>query len=121
MANTQRDRAKERHWLDHIHAWRRSGRSVRDYCREHHLSEASFYAWRRTLAARQAPAPSAVADTNPPAPRVASFVPVRLLDTPTPTAPIDIVLRGGRVVRVTAGFAVDTLLQVIAALEPPPC
>jgi hypothetical protein len=34
--------AKERYWRGHVAAWRRGGRSVRDYCRSHGLSEPSF-------------------------------------------------------------------------------
>jgi hypothetical protein len=33
---------------------RRGGQSVREFCREHALSEPSFYAWRRELERRRA-------------------------------------------------------------------
>jgi hypothetical protein len=58
MANHQRDPDKERFWREAVAGWRRSGQTIRAYCREQQLSEASFHAWRRTLAERRASAPS---------------------------------------------------------------
>jgi len=50
------------------------------------------------------------------------FLPVRLVeDTPPPAATVEVVLRGGRVVRVAAGFSAHTLREVVAALEDLPC
>jgi hypothetical protein len=60
---------------------------------------------------------SSVAD----AAEMSPFVPVRLVADATPTAAVEVVLRGGRVVRVAAGFAAKTLREVVAALEDLPC
>jgi len=64
------------------HTWRRrlqrqaaSGLSIPDFCSQEGVSTASFYAWRRRLAA-----PPAAASANPPL-----FVPIRL----DPTSPAD--------------------------------
>jgi transposase-like protein len=122
----RRDRAKELLWREHLAAWRRSGQSVRDYCVAKGLSQPSFYAWRRTLSERagrgRAQAERGGSPTsNTALAGVASFVPVRLVeDTPSPGT-VEVVLRGGRLVRVTAGFAADTLREVVAALEELPC
>lgn len=48
----QRDLAKEAHWRGVFQQFAASGLSVRGFCRREALSEANFYAWRRTLAAR---------------------------------------------------------------------
>ena len=48
----QRGTEKERFWRDAIRQQRRSGRSIRDYCRDQGLSEPSFYGWRRELVRR---------------------------------------------------------------------
>jgi hypothetical protein len=127
MAKGQRDRVKVRRWREHLAAWRRSGQSVRAYCAAQGLSEPSFYSWRRVLTrcerrsgGRTAPsvrtvAAAALAGESP-------FVPVRLVeDTPPPAAAVEVVLRGGRVVRVAAGFSAQTLREVVAALEDLPC
>jgi len=52
----QRDGAKERFWRRAVRQQAASGLGVRAFCRERSLSEASFYAWRRTLAERDAEA-----------------------------------------------------------------
>ena len=54
----QRDLAKERLWRRLLRQWRRSGLTIREFCAEHAVTEASFFAWRRTLAQRDhQPAP----------------------------------------------------------------
>jgi transposase len=127
MAKGQRDPIKERRWRRHLAAWRRSGQGVRAYCVAQGLSEPSFYSWRRVLTrcdrrsgATSVPdgrtASGALAGKSP-------FLPVRLVeDTPPPAAAtVEVVLRGGRVVRVAAGFSAQTLREVVAALEDLPC
>ena len=54
--NNQQVTSKERFWRMQVRRWRTSGLSVRDFCAEQGLSEPSFYAWRRTLAEREATA-----------------------------------------------------------------
>lgn len=130
-----RDRAKEWYWRRVLRQWQRSRQGVRGFCREHGLSEPSFYAWRRTIAERnrqaarrsqarrgQRPAP----DSGPrhrapqdPGDGVPAFVPVTLT---APAAALEVVLGDGRVVRVPAGFDAATLRQLLAVLqEAPPC
>ena len=50
MARAQRDETKERFWRRQVRLWQRSGQSVRAFCQDQGLSEASFYGWRHTLA-----------------------------------------------------------------------
>jgi hypothetical protein len=124
MARQQRDLAKERYWQQHLTRWRSSGLRVRDYCRAEKLSEASFYAWRRILAERrlhgQPPQPAATVNRREGA-APSAFVPVRLVEEPPRDAALEIVLRGGRVVRVAPGFTAESLRAVVAVLEGLPC
>jgi transposase len=122
MANRQRDRGKERFWQRHVAGWRRSGLSVRDYCRTECLAEPSFYAWRRVLAerARHAASDSGKHSASAMA-ALPAFVPVRLIEETSAAAVLEVVLRGGRVVRVPAGFAAAALREVVAVLEGLPC
>jgi hypothetical protein len=48
-------------------------------------------------------------------------VPVCLVEDTAPAAALEVVLRGGRVLRVAAGFSAQTLREVVAALEDLPC
>jgi len=120
MARSQRSQAKEQHWRRHVAAWRRSGQTVRAYCQAAGLSEPSFYGWRRVLAERQRRAGPGQEnlDCQPSAP---VFVPVRLIDEPKEPGAVDLVLRGGRVLRLTAGFTTETLRAVLTVLEDLPC
>ena len=116
MARHRRDLAKERFWRQHLASWRRCGSGVRAYCRTEGLPEASFYAWRRVLTKRRQPA-----GTRPSQPGTAAFVPVRLIEEPSADATLEIVLRGGRVVRVRPGFHAETLRKVVSVLEGLSC
>jgi transposase len=104
-----RDPRKEQHWRRLIQLWRSSGLTVRAFCARHHITQPSFYAWRSELQQRDA---------------ATTFVPVRAVtdDQPASSTPIEILLAGGRSVRVTPGFDPATLRQLLAVLqEVPPC
>ena len=106
----QRRSSKERFWRTMVRQWRGSGLSVRAFCAEHGLSEPSFYAWRRTLGERDAGA--------------VHFAPVQVVPDPRPqaaadgfTAELELVLSGGRRLRIGAGFDGPTLQRLLALLE----
>jgi hypothetical protein len=56
MAKRAEGRARQKHgrWAREIARWRRSGESVRAFCRGRGLKEPSFYYWRRRLEAEPA-------------------------------------------------------------------
>jgi hypothetical protein len=114
-AGRSRDPGKERFWRSHLKRWLTSDLSIRAYCRRHHLAEQSFYAWRRTLAQRDA----AVAKV--PAPPL-TFVPLHLTPEPTPATPsLEVVLGNGRRLFVGPGFDAASLRTLLAVLEERPC
>jgi len=104
-----RDEQKEQQWQRRIERWRASGLSVRAFCARHGLATASFYHWRRMLQRRAAGEPA--------------FVPVQVVADAVPTQPsaLEVVLAGGRTVRVAPGFDVATLCQLLSVLEGRPC
>jgi transposase-like protein len=110
MANraTPRRHDREQFWRDLISRHQRSGQSVAAFCREHGVSQPSFFSWRKRLRLHNAPSP---------------FVPIQIdLSAPlAQPAPIEIVLRSGACVRVSRGCDRQTLETVLAVLEPPPC
>jgi hypothetical protein len=121
----RRNLEKQRFWQRAVAQWRRSGQSVRDYCRGKALSEPSFYAWRRELGLRRVSSPRTrrqAADRGP-----ASFLPVRVVAaaSASPTAAdaggVEIVLDQRRTLRVRAGFDRQTLAEVLSVLEARPC
>jgi transposase len=120
MANPHRKAARERFWREHLAAWRRSGLSVRAYCHRHDLAQPTFYLWRRNLEQRPATSTPNQPATQP-TPANPPFIPVRLVG-PTPNLPVlELVLRGGRIIRVPNGFAPEALRQLITLAEQLPC
>ncbi len=86
-------------------AWRRSGRSVADFARQHGVSDRRLLRWRARL--------------EPAAPR---FHPVRVVERTRPIParspePLELELRGGRRVRVPAGFDPEQLEALVRTVE----
>lgn len=113
-----RSRETEQFWRDTLRRWKLSGLSVSEFCRRHHLSPPSLYAWRRTLAHRDRPA------TLPRAEPTLTFVPVHITTEAnamaSATAPLEVVV-AGRIVRIAPGFDPATLRSLVAVLEASPC
>src|SRR5512145_2674948 len=93
------------------------GGSVSEVPRRHALHTSLLFRWRRELSRRRSSAPASPAQ---------SFVPVRLPPPSVPTPPasarsgsIEVVLAGGRVVRVGADVDTVALVRIVAALEAP--
>ena len=106
----QRLSNKERFWRRMVRQWHSSGLSIRDFCGEQQIAEASFYAWRRTIARRDDEA--------------VRFVPMRVIpddkSVATPDASgsgLELLLGAGRVLRVGPGFDGPTLRRLLALLE----
>ena len=114
----QRDPGKERFWRRTVEQWRRSGLSIRDFCRRHELSEPNFYAWRRTLDER---------DRQQPPDEAPRFVPLQVVpedepETSTSTTDpavsgLELLLDNGRVLRIGNAFDADTLRRLLPLLE----
>jgi hypothetical protein len=122
----RRDAAKHRFWRGCVTRWRKSGLSVREFCRREALSEPSFYAWRRELTRRETSEPHVRRESRVQRRRVAkraSFVPVEVVAArlAAPAANIDIILPRGRRLRVRPGFDHGTLEAVLEILERRPC
>ena len=97
-------------WQQRLDRFRKSGLAVADFCEGEGISTASFYAWRRRLQADMAP------DTLD-EPRL---VPVRLV-TPPPSAPVELLLPSGVVVRLTPDTDPAWLRQLLLLLGVGPC
>jgi transposase len=103
-----RDPRKEQFWRRMLRLWQRSDLSVRAFCEQHDLSQPSFYAWRRTLADRDAAA--------------VTFVPLEVLPEPSPISDtgmpgLELLLADGRVLRIGPAFDGPTLRRLLAVLE----
>jgi transposase-like protein len=103
----RRDPQREQFWREILAAWQESGQSIRAFCADRGVSEASFFAWRRTLRQRDRQAPPA-----PP-----KFVPLHLLAD----AVLEVVLPSGVVIRVPPGADALLVAALVAALGSTSC
>jgi hypothetical protein len=91
--------------------------SIREYCRRRRLKESQFYWWQRRLRlGRREGAGIRPGGTG----QAASFALVSE-EAGAMDAGIELVLRGGRRLRITKGVDEALLRTVLAALEPAGC
>jgi hypothetical protein len=81
-----------------------SGLSVRRFCEAEGLSEASFYAWRRTLQTRATEA------------KTPEFVPL-LLPAPLASSSLVVELRGGRKLHLPQTMTTEQVVALLHGLE----
>ena len=120
----RRDADKERFWQGCVTRWRRSGLSVREFCRREALSEPSFYSWRRELARREEGQAVPHRSSRPrfrSMQRPTAFVPVQVIAPQAASSAVEIILPRGRRVRLRPGFDRLTLEAVLDILERRPC
>lgn len=110
-----RDRKKEARWRRIVQGQAGSGLSIQAYCAKHGVQTPAYYWWRAELARRDA--------AQPPV----AFVPVRVVaEEPAPAEDghLEILLPGGRQVRIRGRVDKQALADVLAVLatgEASPC
>jgi transposase len=111
------DPSKQRRWLELMRLWQQSQLTVWQFCEQHRLSEASFYAWRRVL--KQRGLLQARPNREPPTP--AAFVKLTLDAEPPAASMVELVLGDRRLLRLRPGFDSAMLLELVRLLEEPAC
>jgi len=122
---SKRSEEKWTYWRGMLDRQAASGLSVRHFCREEQVSEASFHSWKRKLTLGDRPAkkssdkggqkrPAAKPITKQ-ADHPAVFIPVRL--SPVANGLVEIVHPRGHVVRLPAVFDETALRQVLNVLD----
>lgn len=96
--------AKADEWAERIAAQQRSGITVKQFCKEHGLTEYSFYAWRKRLQ-KKGPVRFALVERS-----------ARRQDRPT-EALLELVLVTGARLRIGTGVDGVTLRTVLDALR----
>jgi hypothetical protein len=118
MGGGKADAKKARQWQELLGEAARSEISIREFCRRRRLKGSQFYWWQRRLRlAHEVGAGSCRSGVNG---QAASFALVSE-EGGAIDAGIELVLSGGRGVRITKGFDGEALRTVLAALEPAGC
>jgi transposase-like protein len=132
----ERDAGKERQWRKLVKRQVQSGQSVRAFCRREGVSEPSFYAWRRTIAQRDAevkpPAASHHRTSAPttrtkdektrtkeakPSNNQRAFVPMTLIDNARRDTSVVIELADGLSLRLPESISSRRAAELVYALE----
>jgi hypothetical protein len=91
-------------WAERIGAQQRSGISVKQFCKEHGLTEYSFYAWRKRLR-QTGPVRFALVERRP------------RPQEPAAEAALELVLTTGERLRISAGVDAAILRTVLDVLR----
>jgi len=109
---------REIHWRRVLGRWTRSGLGVAAFCQRERIRTPSFYVWKRRLK----DSPPSRSPRSSPSP---AFLP---LGTWSPSASpggqvtLEVVLRGGRLLRVTGGaWDARAVAEMVEALDGKPC
>ena len=117
MSIKKQDVEKERYWQRTIGEAARSGKSIREFCRQRRLKESQFYWWQHKLqVGRQEQTRRGHGARR----GSASFALVGD-EGGTTDAGIELVLGGGRRLRIRKGVDEATLRAVLAAVESAGC
>jgi hypothetical protein len=108
-------------WNALLHEFRRSGLTQAEFCQRRGISLHSF---RKHL--YRVPAPKPTPAHPLPSDTPAPFLPVTILPDPLPTTvasrhTLELLLSNGRRIAVAPGFDPQTLRQLLATVEEPPC
>lgn len=108
MANHERDAKRDSFWRGVLKRHAVSGLTVRAFCQREQLTESAFFAWRRTIAERDAEVKPA---------KQPAFLPVVVDGNSRREGAITIELAGGRVLRLPEATPTARLVEVVHALE----
>jgi hypothetical protein len=115
MNGKKPDDEKARHWERTIHEATRSGISILEFCRQRSLQKSQFYWWRRRLKARRPQRTFRKQNKGQASFALVSDKP-ELMD-----AGIELVLVGGRRLRISKGVDETTLRTVLSAMGSDEC
>ena len=117
VSGNKQDVEKARFWRTAIREAARSGVSIREFCRRRKLKECQFYWWQHRLSMTRRTA----AKGRPQRPRGQASFALVSQEPGANDAGIELVLAGGRRLRIARGVDEATLRAVLAAVEPEGC
>jgi len=112
-----RDREEERRWREVIREAARSGMSIREFCRRREIKEGQFYRWQRNLKGREQERGLSRQGKVSNGEWRASFALVSDESAELGAAGIELVLSGGRRLRISKGVDAQTLRTVLEVAE----
>lgn len=124
MASRKRSAEKESFWRLALEEHRRSGLTIREFCKQERLAEASFYAWRTEINKRDGKLTSHVPSVSRQETR--AFIPVDVVDVLDDGAgsgndhasrsPLEVVTPGGYTLRFPQDIRPPQLRALLSAI-----
>ena len=109
---------REQFWREHVAGWKSSGLSLRLYSERHGLKAGTLGYWNSRLKAHAADAPASSAGPEAGATFLAVHVAEPAVSAPEPRDDrIELVLKGGSVLRIGRGFDAVTLDRLLDVVE----
>ncbi len=111
---------RERHWPSVLHRQRKSRQSVRGFCQQHAIPQATSYNWRRKLTPsepRERSPSTATIESPSRTARPTPFLPLKIKGGMGPGTVIEVVHPRGHLVRVPAAFDGATLHRIFTVLD----
>jgi hypothetical protein len=108
----------ERKWRPLVEEWRRSGLEAAAFCRGRGLALSAFKFWKTELPIRDQRRAAEQASREA-GRRAMRMLPVRVVESAAAVLaiPIEVVLRGGRVLRLAGDFEPSILCKLVSTLE----
>ncbi len=111
---------REEHWRSVLHRQRKSGQSVRGFCQQHAICQATFYNWRRKLTpsepGERSPSTATIESPSRTA-RPTPFIPLKIKGLMGPGTVIEVVHPRGHLVRIPAAFDGESLHRIFTVLD----
>ena len=109
---------RQQFWRDHVAGWKSSGLSLRLYSEQHGLKAGTLGYWNSRLKAQAADALTSSAGPEAAATFLAVHVAEPAVSAPEPRDDrIELVLKGGSILRVGRGFDAVTLDRLLTVIE----
>lgn len=117
---------REEYWRRILARQRQSGLNGTNFCKREEIKRSALSWWARELREREGTRRKPVVKkTRPKKLKRAAFVPVQVIETTPPASTsegaVEIVMRGGHVIRLKPGFDPATLRRAVDVLEGQPC
>ncbi len=114
------DLSKEQQWRNRVAAWKASGQTQAEYCREQKWAPADLSWWKHELARRDQALKTENAQAPKPKKAKRVFIPVQISPSPASEG-FELALRGGQTIRMGASFDEAGRRRLLSVLENSQC
>lgn len=109
--------SREAYWRKAIARWEKSGKTQVAFCRKNSMSIAAFHWWKHQVKVKDEKEKQQQSRNGKNQRNKPTFVPLKVVTTSGNRPAYEVVLRGGEIIRLEAGFDKEEVSQLISVLE----